>query len=89
VEERAGVPNDLQKRCLAVMPILAIPTIANLPNHLFKDASLLCSLGGTAQQIATGFTRHGPEKNRQQPKHLPLHEDNLLNLLKAIPVFSP
>jgi len=84
VEERAGIPNDLQKRCLAIMPVLGIPTIANIPERLFQDAGLLHFLGCTAQQIATGFTQRGPKKKKQQPKRLPFHEDDLRNLLKAI-----
>jgi hypothetical protein len=87
-EERAGIPNDLQKRCLAVMPILGIPTIANVPDRLFKDAGLLHFLGCTAQQITSGFTQRGPKKNKQQPKRLPFHEDDLRNLSKTIPVSS-
>jgi hypothetical protein len=84
VEERAGIPNDLQKRCLAVMPVLGIPTIANTPARLFQDAGLLHFLGCNAQQIASGFTQRGPKKKKQQPKRLPFHEDDLRNLLKAI-----
>ena len=39
-EKRAGIPNDLQKRCLTLMPVLEVPTIANVPDRLFKDAGL-------------------------------------------------
>ncbi len=84
VEERAGIPNDLQKRCLAILPVVGIPTIANTPERLFKDAGLLHFLGCTAQQIANGFTQRGPKKKNQQPKRLPFHEDDLRNLLKVI-----
>lgn len=84
VEERAGIPNDLQKRCLAILPVVGIPTIANTPERLFKDAGLLHFLGCNAQQIANGFTQRGPKKRNQQPKRLPFHEDDLRNLLKAI-----
>jgi len=83
-EERAGIPNDLQKRCLAILPVLGIPTIANTPERLFKDAGLLRFLGCNAQQIAKGFTQRGPKKKKQQPKRLPFHEDDLRNLLKAL-----
>jgi len=83
-EERAGIPNALQKRCLAVMPVLGIPTIANTPERLFKDAGLLHFLGCNAQQIANGFTQRGPKKKSQQPKRLPFHEDDLRNVLKVI-----
>ena len=85
VEERAGIPNGLQKRCLAVMPVLGIPTIANTPERLFKDAGLLHFLGCNAQQLAVGFTQRGPKKKKQQPKRIPFHEDDLRNLLKATP----
>jgi hypothetical protein len=84
VEERAGIPNDLQKRCLAILPVVGIPTIANTPERLFKDAGLLHFLGCNAQRIANGFTQRGPKKKNQQPKRLPFHEDDLRNLLKAI-----
>ena len=84
VEERAGIPNDLQKRLLAILPVLGIPTLANTPARLFKDAGLLHFLGCTAQQMANGFTQRGPKKKKQQPKRLPFHEDDLRNLLKAI-----
>ena len=83
-EERAGIPNDLQKRCLAIMPVLGIPTIANTPERLFKDAGLLHFLGCNAQQMANGFTQRGPKKKKQQPKRLPFHEDDLRNLLKMV-----
>jgi hypothetical protein len=83
-EARAGIPNDLQKRCLAVMPVLGVPTIANTPARLFKDAGLLRFLGCNAQQIANGFTQRGPQKKKQQPKRLPFHEDDLRNLLKVL-----
>jgi len=83
-EERTGIPNDLQKRCLAIMPVVGIPTIANVPTRLFKDAGLLHFLGCTAQQMVNGFTQRGPKKKKQQPKRLPFHEDNLRNLLKGI-----
>jgi len=84
VEQRAGIPNDLQKRCLALLPVLGIPTIANVPDRLFKDAGLLHFLGCTAQQLAVGFTQRGPKKKKRQPKRLPFHEDDLRNLLKVI-----
>jgi len=83
-EARTGIPNDLQKRCLALMPLLGIPTIAHTPTRLFKDAGLLHFLGCNAQQIAHGFTQRGPKKKKQQPKRLPFHEDNLRNLLKRV-----
>jgi hypothetical protein len=83
-EERAGIPNDLQKRCLAIMPVVGIPTIANVPERLFKDAGLLHFLGCNAQHLAVGFTQRGPKKKKQQPKRLPFHEDDLRNLLKVI-----
>ena len=89
-EKRAGIPNDLQKRCLAIMPVVGIPTIANVPERLFKDAGLLHFLGCNAQQIANGFTQRGPKKKKQQPKRLPFHEDDLRNLLKGLaPSQSP
>ena len=84
IEERVGIPNGLQKRGLAIMPVLGIPTIANTPERLFKDAGLLHFLGCTAQQMANGFTQRGPKKKKQQPKRLPFHEDDLRNLLKAV-----
>jgi hypothetical protein len=84
VEERTGIPNDVQKRCLALLPVVGIPTIANTPARLFKDAGLLHFLGCNAQQMANGFTQRGPKKKNQQPKRLPFHEDDLRNLLKAI-----
>jgi len=87
-EERAGIPNDLQKRCLAVMPMLGIPTIANVPDRLFKDAGLLHFLGCTAQQITAGFTPRGPKKNKPPPKRLPFHEDDRRHRSKTIPVSS-
>jgi hypothetical protein len=34
--------------------------------------------------LAVGFTQRGPKKKKQQPKRLPLHEDDLRNLLKVI-----
>jgi hypothetical protein len=83
-EERVGIPNDLQKRCLAVMPVLGVPTIANTPERLFKDAGLLHFLGCNAQQLSVGFTQRGPKNKKQQPKRVPFHEDDLRNLLKAI-----
>ncbi len=83
-EERAGIPNDLQKRCLAILPVVGIPTIANTPERLFQDAGLLRFLGCNAQQMANGFTQRGPKKKKQQPKRLPFHQDDLRNLLKAV-----
>lgn len=72
-EERAGIPNDLQKGGLAIMPVVGIPTIANVPERLFKDAGRLRFLGCNAQQIANGFTQRGPKK-RRRPKRLPFLE---------------
>jgi hypothetical protein len=83
-EERAGIPNDLQKRCLAIMPVLGIPTIANTPERLFKDAGLLHFLGCNAQPTANSFTQRGPKKKKQQPKRLPFHEDDWRNLVKVV-----
>ena len=83
-EKRAGIPNDLQKRCLTLMPVLGVPTIANVPDRLFKDAGLLHFLGCNAEQIAGGFTQRGPKKKKQQAKRLPFHEDDLRNLAHVI-----
>jgi len=81
--ERTGIPDDLKLNMLAVMPVLSIPNIHQVPDYLFKDAGILRLVGLTARQIREGFNDKG-----KADKRLPFHEDDLRNVLKAVRVGS-
>jgi len=54
--ERTGIPDDLKLNMLAVMPVLSIPNIHQVPDYLFKDAGILRLVGLTARQIRKAST---------------------------------
>jgi len=87
--ERAGVPDELALRTLAVLPFVEAMSLSAAANTLFEDAGVLLQLGYTAVQIEEGFNqRRGKGKERKSARSRPHHPDVLREELQRIKVES-
>jgi len=87
--ERAGVPDELALRTLAVMPFVEAMSLSAAANTLFEDAGVLLQLGYTAVQIQEGFNqRRGKGKETKSAQSRPHHPDVLREELQRIKVES-
>lgn len=66
--ERAGVPDELALRTLAVLPFVEAMSLSAAANTLFEDAGVLLQLGYTAVQIRKASTTGG-ERERKRNRH--------------------
>ncbi len=53
--ERAGVPDELALRTLAVLPFVEAMSLSAAANTLFEDAGVLLQLGYTAVQMVSSW----------------------------------
>jgi Transposase DDE domain len=87
--ERAGVPDELALRTLAVLPFVEAMSLSAAANTLFEDAGVLLQLGYTAVQIQEGFNqRRGKGKETKSAQTRPYHPDVLREELQRIKVES-
>ena len=87
--ERAGVPDELALRTLAVLPFVEAMSLSAAANTLFEDAGVLLQLGYTAVQIQEGFNqRRGKGKEVKSAQSRPHHPDVLREELQRIKVES-
>jgi hypothetical protein len=87
--ERAGVPDELALRTLAVLPFVEAMSLSAAANTLFEDAGVLLQLGYTAVQIQEGFNqRRGKGKETKSAQSRPHHPDVLREELQRIKVES-
>jgi len=87
--ERAGVPDELALRTLAVLPFVEAMSLSAAANTLFEDAGVLLQLGYTAVQIQEGFNqRRGKGKEQKSAYSRPYHPDVLREELQRIKVES-
>jgi hypothetical protein len=87
--KRAGVPDELLLRTLAVMPFIEALSLSAAANTLFEDAAVLMQLGYTAVQIQEGFNeRRGKEYEEKSEVSRPYHPDVLRGELQRIKVES-
>jgi len=87
--ERAGVPDELALRTLAVLPFVEAMSLSAAANTLFEDAGVLLQLGYTAVQIQEGFNqRRGKGKEQKSAQSRPYHPDVLRGELQRIKVES-
>jgi hypothetical protein len=87
--ERAGVPDELALRTLAVLPFIEALSLSAAANTLFEDAGVLLQLGYTAVQIQTGFNkRRGKQNEEKSAQSRPHHPDVLREELQRIKVES-
>ena len=87
--ERAGVPDELALRTLALLPFVEALSLSAAANTLFEDAEVLLQLGYTAVQIQTGFNqRRGKGKEQKSAYSRPCHPDVLREELQRIKVKS-
>jgi hypothetical protein len=87
--ERAGVPDELALRTLAMLPFVEAMSLSAAANALFEDAGVLLQLGYTAVQIQEGFNqRRGKGKETKSAQSRPHHPDVLREELQRIKVES-
>jgi hypothetical protein len=87
--ERAGVPDELALRTLAVLPFVEAMSLSAAANTLFEDAGVLLQLGYTAVQIQEGFNqRRGQGRETKSAQSRPHHPDVLREELQRIKVES-
>ena len=87
--ERAGVPDELALRTLAVLPFVEAMSLSAAANTLFEDAGVLLQLGYTAVQIQAGFNqRRGKGYEMKSDQSRPCHPDVLREELQRIKIES-
>src|SRR4030067_2050447 len=87
--ERAGVPDGMLLRTLAIMPFVEAMSLSAAANTLFEDAAVLLQLGYTAVQIREGFNqRRGKGYEQKSAQSRPYHPDVLREELQRIKVES-
>ena len=87
--ERAGVPDELVLRTLAILPFVEAMSLSAAANTLFEDAGVLLQLGYTAVQIQEGFNRRrGKQYERKSAQSRPYHPDVLREELQRIKIES-
>jgi hypothetical protein len=83
--ERAGIPDELLLRTLAVLPFVEATGLSASANTLFEDAGILIQLGYTMVQLQEGFNeRHGAEIAEKSRESVPMHPDVLRQELQRI-----
>jgi hypothetical protein len=87
--ERAGIPDELLLRTLAVLPFVEAIGLSEAANTLFEDAAVLLQLGYTAIQVSGGFNeRHGADYESKSEQSLPYHPEVLRQELQRIDLES-
>jgi len=87
--ERAGIPDELLLRTLAIMPFVEALSLSAAADTLFEDAAVLLQLGYTAVQIQAGFNqRRGKQYEEKSVQSRPYHPDVLRGELQRIKVES-
>ena len=82
---RAGIPDELLLRTLAVLPFVEALGLSAAANTLFEDAAILIQLGYTMVQLQEGFNeRHGAGRSEKSDASIPLHPDVLRQELQRI-----
>ena len=76
--KRAGIPDELLLRTLAVLPFVEAMGLSAAANTLFEDAAILIQLGYTMVQLQEGFNgRRGADYSEKSEASVPLHPDVL------------
>jgi hypothetical protein len=89
MRQRAGIPDELLLRTLAVLPFVEAVGLSAATDTLFADAAVLIQLGYTALQVQNGFNqRHGAEYERKSESSRPHHPEVLRQELQRIEVES-
>ena len=87
--DRAGVPDELVLRTLAVLPFVEAMSLSAAADTLFEDAGVLLQLGYTAVQIQEGFNqRRGKGYGQKSSQSRPYHPDVLREELQRIKIES-
>lgn len=83
--KRAGIPDELLLRTLAVLPFVEAMGLSASANTLFADASILIQLGYTMVQLQEGFNeRRGANHTKKSDASIPIHPDVLRQELQRI-----
>lgn len=82
--ERAGIPDDLLLRTLAVLPFLAPPSLSGAAGALFGEPAILLRLGWAPVAIRDGTNDRHRHPDGRQPESLPCHPDTLRDALRRV-----
>lgn len=83
--KRAGIPDELLLRTLAVLPFVEALGLSAAANTLFEDAAILIQLGYTMAQLQEGFNeRRGAGRSKKSDASVPMHPDVLRQELQRI-----
>src|SRR3954469_2534772 len=82
--KRAGLPDPLLLRTLAVLPFLAAPALSAAAGALFQEPAILLQLGWAPVQIRSGANARHRHPAGRQPESLPCHPDVLRDTLRRI-----
>jgi len=82
--ERAGVPDEVLLRTLAILPFVEAASLSGASEVLFREPAVLLQLGWTPVQIRAGSNgRHRHPAGRQE-ESLPCHPDTLRDTLRRV-----
>src|SRR5256714_3156673 len=82
--KRAGVPDELLLRTLAMLPFVEQASLSGAAQVLFREPAVLLQLGWAPVQIRSGSNgRHRHPEGRQE-ESLPCHPDTLRDALRRI-----
>jgi hypothetical protein len=81
--QRAGIPDILLLRILAVLPFLEVAGLSAAGEELFADPAILLQLGFSIQHLQQGFNRRH-RGARVADKALPLHAEVLRQELERL-----
>jgi hypothetical protein len=86
--ERAGIPDELLLRVLAILPFVEAIGLSAAGGYLLRDAAILLQIGFTIQQFQEGFNQrhHGDQGKRAISK--PCHPEVLRQELARIDLDS-
>jgi hypothetical protein len=82
--ERAGVPDEVLLRTLAILPFVEQASLSGAAEVLFREPAVLLQLGWAPVQIRAGSNgRHRHPEGRQE-ESLPCHPDTLRDALRRV-----
>jgi len=86
--ERAGIPDELLLRVLAVLPFVEAIGLSVAAGRLFEDAAILLQIGFSIEQVQNGFNqRHHGDKGKAETSK-PCHPEVLRQELARIDLES-
>jgi hypothetical protein len=82
--QRAGVPDRLLRRTLAILPFVAEASLSGAAGALFREPAILLRLGWAPVDLRAGTNGRHRHPVERQPESLPCHPDTLRDALRRV-----